>query len=327
MSPGELAAWEERLRAREVDLDGREQPGEVVLLPAAPVRGVLLHLLEDRRVGGMDADELASGLGLDRELVVATLAGERQSLGVPEIKAVCEALHASPFDLWSPDEARRTLGAYGPEQWPRYIEPIDDLYEPPPSEFVTRRVAQQAGGLVDLASRAGQLSSQLPVVVTPYRQVGVLSVDGGRVEAVADPHAAASPRTDYFFTFDQLGRPMDVDVQVDGGALPSVAPAGLDAPPALTEVARRLQEWTPGVSMVRFTDPASGDEHWVGRDPSAGTWTSWDDPASGFPGARHEVLRAGEHLDPGTLVEGHRPRLSVAEQIVDPAEPAGLDLL
>ena len=71
MSPEELEAWEVRLRSWELDLAGRGRTVEMdhgLALPAAPVRGVLLHLLEDRRVGGMDANELARGLGLDRQL-------------------------------------------------------------------------------------------------------------------------------------------------------------------------------------------------------------------------------------------------------------------
>jgi hypothetical protein len=329
MTPEGLSAWEERLRSWEADIAERatrldEQAGVATSLPGAPVEAVLLHLLEDRRVGGLDADQLAAGLGLERELVRSVLAGERPALALTEVRAVCESLHASPFDLWPPGDARTVLVSYPPEAWPRYIEPLDDLYDVGVGDFVARRIGQQADELVALARQDGHLAPVTSVVVTPYRQIGVIAVDevSGRVSPVLDEHAPAQAGVDYYFTFTQLRRPMEMELQ---GALPIVPPPGVDAPPELAEVADRVRRWTPAMAMVRFTDTASGTEHWLGLDPTTGSWHTWDDPALDYPGPRREILDPDRHLDPGELT-GRTSPLTLVEDRNVLSDPITLDI-
>lgn len=81
--------------------------------------------------------------------------------------------------------------------------------------------------------------------------------------------------------------------------------------------AERLAEWTPGVSMLRFTDTGSGAEHWLGRDPARGTWQSWDDPAVGYAGPRTDVLDAAGHLDPALLVGDTSPSSTLVDDVRD----------
>jgi hypothetical protein len=330
VSPDELLAWERRLLAWEAQLGERSVTAanpDGALLPAAPVRSVLLHLIEDRRVGGFDTSELARGLDLDRGLVIDVLAGDRQSLTVPEVKAVCDALHASPLGLWPAEQARTILTSYPPETWPRYIEPLDDLYESPASDFVVRCVDRQAHEALDFAHRSGHLGEDVPIIVTPYRHVRVLAVDGiGRIEAVLDAEGPAAAGVDYFFSFEQLRRPLEVDVRLEGGTLPEVAPPGCDAPPPLVDIADRLREWTPGMTMVRFTDRSTSAEHWLGIDPASGAWHTWDDPAAGYPGLRTDVVDPGEHLDPQALVDDGRPVLSLVDNEPHRLEAVSLDI-
>jgi hypothetical protein len=266
--------------------------------------------MEDGRFGGLDATELSRGVGLSHDFVVSVLSGDRKVLDDQEVRAVCEALHASPFDVWTPEVARPFLSVYPPEDWPRYIEPIDDLYEPPVSDFVMRRVEQQADELTSFARGSLEPEPDLKVVVTPYRQVGVIAVNGPNVEPVHDHRAAAAPGTDYFLSFEQLGRPMESDVSLHGHALVDAALPGFDAPPELVGLADRIGEWTPGTTLVRFTDSTTGDEHWIGRRSVDDAWESWDDPATDFPGLRSQVLRPAGLLDPDQLgLKGSGPAL------------------
>ena len=328
MTPDELDAREAGLRLWEAELVARAnrldaQAGEATSLPAAPVSGVLLHLLEDRRVGGLDAEQLAVGLGLDPMLVRDILSGQREALAVAEVREVCEGLHASPFDLWSPEDARTILASYPPETWPRHIEPVDDLYETGAGDFVSRRVAQQADELFERARRDGLLGATSTIVVTPYEQVGVLAVDSaGRVAAVADEQAPARDGIDYFLTFAQLRRPMETDLD---GPLPTVPPSGADAPPELVPIAERIRSWTPTMTMLRLSDPASGNEHWLGLDGRTSTWQTWDDPALEYPGARSEILDAGRHLDPDMLAP-RAPSLTIVSDGGAPPESVGIEL-
>jgi DNA-binding Xre family transcriptional regulator len=327
MTPDELDAWEEGLRRWEAELAARAAQlerleGNATALPAAPVVSVLLHVVEDRHVASLDAGEVAAGLGLERSLVRDLLAGEREHLPVEDVKAVCEALHCSPFDLWPPEDARAVLGSYPPETWPRYIEPLDDLYEPGASEFVVRRVAQLADELAGHAARGGLVTPEVTVAVTPYRQTGVMAVDpsSGVTKDVTDVHGPAERDVDYFFAFAQLRRPMEVAL---ADPLPREPPPGEDAPPALVAAAERIAEWTPQVSMLRFTDTVSGAEHWLGLDPVRRAWQSWDDPAFGYPGLRTDVLDSAGHLDPSVLLDDG---LSLDSGEGCTLEPSGLDV-
>jgi hypothetical protein len=82
--------------------------------------------------------------------------GVRQDLTVDRVSQVCEALHCSPYDMWGPELGRSVLHAYGPERWPKTIEPLSDgpgdlevrvdqrrLHSTVTDAFLTRRLAQQ----------------------------------------------------------------------------------------------------------------------------------------------------------------------------------------
>ncbi len=90
-------------------------------VPAEPVRAIAQGLVE---FTGDDVRVVARGLGLDGEVLRDVLDGSRTELGIPEVQQICEALHCTPYDLWGTETGRSILHAYGPELWPRFIEPL-----------------------------------------------------------------------------------------------------------------------------------------------------------------------------------------------------------
>lgn len=75
--------------------------------------------------------DVAKGCGLKADWAADVAAGRITEVDLPHIQEVCEGLHCSPYDLWGKDTAQAILHAYGPELWPRFIEPL----EPPPIEL------------------------------------------------------------------------------------------------------------------------------------------------------------------------------------------------
>ena len=133
-----LAAWEESLAARAGGPARR-------FLPAEPVAAALRRL-QARGELDPDAATVARGFGFDPAWVGQLLDGTAADLDVDRVAQVCEALHCSPYDLWGPELGRAILDAYGPERWPRHIEPLDEPRGD--SEFVARRLSQQADEIV-----------------------------------------------------------------------------------------------------------------------------------------------------------------------------------
>jgi len=100
-------------------------------LPAAPVAAQLRHLV---RGTGDPIDTVAKGLDLEPWYAAGLLDGSITTVDLEHVARLCEALHASPYDLWGAEDARTILHAYGPELWPRYIEPLGppDIGPPEP---------------------------------------------------------------------------------------------------------------------------------------------------------------------------------------------------
>lgn len=294
------------------DLDLDDDDGDAVersrwTLPAAPVAEALSRL---RRAPGMDEDgeRFSAGLGLDAAWVAAVQSGSLADLGITEIAAVCESLRCSPYDLWAPALARTILHAYGPERWPRHTEPLAPE-RPVGMGFVGRRLDRQAAEMVTVLDH-GEVRPAPPrlgpvpvptttLTVTHYRQSAVLAVDaGGTSSEVPDPGAAADHRCEYHFAFAQVGPPRPLAVPVTAQHFAAGPPGGYDADPVLAGVAAVVTgaPATSGADLVRFTEPTTGAEWWLGRDATGGpadtegTWQTWDDPREHYPGDPGDVL-------------------------------------
>lgn len=273
--------------------------GSRTTLPSDPLADVLQRLRRDPALAADDLASFARGLGLDPALAQAVIDGNAGDLDVEKIAHVCEALRCSPYDVWGAKLGREILDAYGPERWPRHIEPLDDRRELAGEDsFVRRRVEQQAADVVSIGDPGQQLSVALDV--TRFRQTAVLAVDEqGRSVRVNDTLQPADPSTEYHFAFQRLGEPQKIVLPMTGAEFAAGCPAGHDATPALAGAASDLERRQPGADMLRFTDPVSGTEQWLGRETPFDPWQTWDDPRTYYPGDPSDVLSNG----PGELDE------------------------
>jgi hypothetical protein len=264
--------------------------GQRWTLPAAPLADALERLRADPYLAAYDTTSFAQGLGLDPELAADVLADRRNDVTVEEIDDVCEALRCSPYDIWPPEDARGILHAYGPERWPRYIEPLGDGRSlPAATEFVRRRVEQQAAALVTITTDDDPANTRL--IVTRYQQTDVLAVDAdGRTAVVADRTRPAAPDVDYHFAFRALGEPKPLDVAISPSSFADGCPPGHDVHPRLVAVADALDRDRPGAELICFTDPTTGAEQWLGRETPFDPWQTWDDPRTYYPGDPSDVL-------------------------------------
>jgi hypothetical protein len=134
-----LDAREAALARRERDLNQRERRLDVEVstfehpgvdlrwtLPAHPVKVQLQALQRDTRD---DLATIARGMNLEPEWAAGVLDGSITEVDLPHVQRICEGLHCTPYDFWGAEAGRSILHAYGPELWPRYIEP---LLPPPP---------------------------------------------------------------------------------------------------------------------------------------------------------------------------------------------------
>jgi hypothetical protein len=112
-----LATWE-RSYASGLDLNDNR-------VPAGPV-AVAIRRLQREGEFHPETAVCAKGLGLDPALLEGILDGTTTDLDLHAVRSVCEGLHCSPYDLWGTETGRRLLPVYGPEDWPRHIEPLDD---------------------------------------------------------------------------------------------------------------------------------------------------------------------------------------------------------
>ncbi|MGI8711561.1 MAG: DUF6166 domain-containing protein [Acidimicrobiales bacterium] len=90
-------------------------------LPAGPVKGqieTLLVLTHD------DLSTVARGINVEPEWAVGVMDGSITEVDVDHVQRLCHGLHCTPYDFWGAEAGRSILHAYGPELWPRYIEPL-----------------------------------------------------------------------------------------------------------------------------------------------------------------------------------------------------------
>ena len=170
-----LAAWAAELDEREQALAARERALQAAAtrqprqsLPAEPVAAALRRM---QARGELDHDVavMGAGLGLEPAWLTEVLDATAAELDVERIAQVCEALHCSPYELWGPELARTVLDAYGPERWPRYIEPLDEPRGD--NQFLARRVAQQADAILTVAPA---LDGDAARRLSPREQVGLV---------------------------------------------------------------------------------------------------------------------------------------------------------
>ena len=101
-------------------------------LPAAPVAAQLRNLIIDT---GDDVAIVARDVGVQPEWAVAVLSGVMDEVDIPHVQQLCEGLHCTPYDLFGTDAARSIAHAYGPELWPRYVEPLEPAVDVEPPEI------------------------------------------------------------------------------------------------------------------------------------------------------------------------------------------------
>jgi hypothetical protein len=137
-----LDAREAALDARERDLDRRDLRAETWesslrastgviepswTLPAEPVKGqieTLLVLTHD------DLPTVARGINVEPEWAKGVMDGSITEVDLDHVQRLCEGLHCTPYDFWDAESGHSIVHAYGPELWPRYIEPLASPPEP-----------------------------------------------------------------------------------------------------------------------------------------------------------------------------------------------------
>lgn len=258
-------------------------------LPAEPVAQVLTKLRRDPYLAAESLTAFAHGVGIDADLARQIVDGTVRHLDVDQIANVCEGLRCSPFDLWGAQLGREILDVYGPERWPRHIEPLDDgrALEVDDS-FIRRRIEQQAAEVVQVE---GSSPAMVQLEITRYRRSAVIAVDQqGATERVTDTLQPADPSREYHFAFQRVGELERLTARLSPAEFAAGCPAGHDATPTLVDVADRLERAGLDADMLRFRDPATGAEQWLGRDTPFDTWQTWDDPRRYYPGDPADVL-------------------------------------
>jgi hypothetical protein len=309
-SAAQLGAWEASLRRWEDHLTGwahtlyAQQGIEAHWsLPAAPVTDALRTL---RTVAGEeDMASFATGVGLDRRLADDLLTGKLAELDINQITQVCEGLHCSPYDMWGADQARTVLHAYGPEHWPRYIEPLDEIGKRSPAdEFVQRRLETQAADQLRVTDPPTphpppSKGQEGPMSATCYKRVALLASEPNGVTRVVSDASDASPHADYHFAFRQITEPRPVAAPDGTQPVDSPSPTGWDIDPRLAAAADRFraQPWLPAIDLVRFIHP-DGTDTWLGWNANSEAWEEWDDPRRHYLGPPTDVLDPAGHTDP-----------------------------
>lgn len=120
-----LAEREQRLEQARRELVASQRtpaPPQAWAVPAAAAAAQLHALRVDT---GDDVATLAQGVGVEAEWAAGVLSGEITTVDIAHVQALCEGLHCTPYDLFGAEAARSIDHAYGPELWPRYIEPLE----------------------------------------------------------------------------------------------------------------------------------------------------------------------------------------------------------
>jgi hypothetical protein len=257
-------------------------PGSQWSLPAAPVAQALRTVHADPALREDDIETFAAGLGLRSDLVRGVLEGKVDELGVDEVVAVCEGLRCTPAQLWGRDLAGQIAHAYDPAAWPEHTEPL----------------AGVDGGAATHDEPADRAT--FTVLATCYVETGVVAIDAaGRTVAVSDLQGSCDPEVDYHCRYRQVAEPVPVAVAIAEERFARGPVGGVDAEPALAEVAQRLRQdaWPNAVDMVRFTAP-DGGEQWLGWDGATQSLQAWDDPRRYFGGEARVVLDPAGFADP-----------------------------
>lgn len=280
-------------------------------LPTGPVANVLRAFHADPALMDDDLSTFATGFGLPARVVESVLRGGVDELGITDVAAVCEGLCCTPAQLWGAELAAEIAHAYGPADWPSHTEPLPG--------------ADGANGSLNDGAPSTN-GAGLAVLATWYAEAGVVAVDSvGEVVPIDDIGRTADAELDYHCRYRQLADPLWVAVPLDDHSFASGPTGGIDAEPALVEVAQRLREgaWPEVVDMVRLTSPGAGVEEWVGWDPRTRRWQTWDDPRRYFEGAPTDVLDPSGFADP---TPGADAQLRLDQMLIEPTDSsAGLD--
>jgi hypothetical protein len=329
----DLNAWQQRLTHQAQELAAGTLVGHRWTLPAGPAARAVNDLMSDAAFSTAEVEEFARGCNLDPQLAERLFRSPSGELNVEQIAQVCEALHCSPYDLWGRELGRSILHAYGPERWPRHIEPLDERLDAgPDNHFIRRRLDARAAGMAgplttalaendNSQSSTDQSAPRTTIDVTCYRRTGIVAVGAdGRVEDVSDETLEADATVDYHFRFRQMTESLPVDLPLSASEFATGPLPGFDAMPVLVDAASRIrdQSWLADTELVRFTDPGTGTDHWLGWDADAGAWQTWDDPRRYYPNDPNDVLDPGVFTTPQTTTtEGASMILSGDERYPD----------
>lgn len=287
-------------------------------LPALHVVETLHRLQRDPYLAADDVNTFAVELGLERELANGILDGNVDELDVEQIAHICDALHCSPYDLWGVQLGREILDVYGPEQWPRHIEPLSDGRALEIDDtFIRRRVEQQAAGVLRIVEPA---KAHVELEVTRFRQTAVIAVTPeGETLRFMDTLQPADGKSEYHFAFQRVADVDMLTVPMRSVEFAAGPPPGADVAPALVDALRQLDRAEAGMDMVRLRDPETHAEQWLGRETPFDDWQTWDDPRRYYPGDPADVL--DERAIELPTLPFERPDLDARE-----LEGAGLDL-
>ncbi len=126
----DLDARELLLAEREARLDARaaepqaSAPPTVWSLPAAPADPQINKQIVENRD---DLPTVARGIGIDADWAAGVLTGVITDVDIEHVQRLCEGLHCTPYDMFGAKAGRSIAHVYGPELWPRYIEPLEPL--------------------------------------------------------------------------------------------------------------------------------------------------------------------------------------------------------
>lgn len=119
-----LAQREAVVNARAAALQAATGVKPVWALPASPVADQIRDLIIET---GDDVATVAKGIGVEPEWAAGVLVGDILEIDLDHIQRLCAGLHCTPYDLWGLVGGRAIAHVYGPELWPRYIEPLEPI--------------------------------------------------------------------------------------------------------------------------------------------------------------------------------------------------------
>jgi hypothetical protein len=260
-------------------------------LPAAQVAEVLeAHRAE---WGNRSTTDVARGLGIDTQLANDIVDGTRPELTIDEISELCTGLRCSPFDMWDTNLARSILHAYGPEQWPAYIEPIGER-----STALSPNSRSEASTPIEaLQELASSDRQETEYVVTGYTYV--------------PPTSAKEFASERQRPFRQATEPWILRL----GPLLTDEPTAGPVNPRMARIARVMAEdpFGPTVDLVQFTARTDGTQYCLVARGDTETWEPYNGAPTAPPGdaTRHleqrhltETTQSGsiQDFDPSDLI-------------------------